>query len=216
MISACQDSEEGGDISDVRRFHLPDPKGKAGGAMSSAILSVLYQHNQSDTLDETSWVHLLGQLSLQLNQTGFTQKPVLSSSRLIDMQKSAQFCNTNNQGVKRAVLIGINYTGQKGELTGCWNDCRNMREYLVKIQGFKRDNVIMIMDDGVHFSPTRLNIITAFKNLVNHSADGDTVFLHFSGHGGKTIDLNGDEDDGYDETLIPVDFRTHGVSWCCS
>lgn len=74
----------------------------------------------------------------------------------------------------------------------------------------------MIMDDGVHFSPTRLNIITAFKNLVNHSADGDTVFLHFSGHGGKTIDLNGDEDDGYDETLIPVDFRTHGVSWCCS
>jgi hypothetical protein len=41
---------------------------------------------------------------------------------------------------------------------------------------------------------------------------GDTVFCHYSGHGGRVVDTSEDEDDdGYDETLIPVhpvdDFR---------
>lgn len=30
-------------------------------------------------------------------------------------------------------------------------------------------------------------------------------FFHFSGHGGRIKDTNGDEDDGYDETIYPVD-----------
>lgn len=30
------------------------------------------------------------------------------------------------------------------------------------------------------------------------------------GHGGQTQDLDGDEDDGYDEVIYPVDFRTAG------
>lgn len=31
----------------------------------------------------------------------------------------------------------------------------------------------------------------------------------YLGHGGQTRDLDGDEDDGYDEVIYPVDFRTH-------
>ena len=31
-----------------------------------------------------------------------------------------------------------------------------------------------------------------------------------SGHGGQTPDLDGDEDDGYDEVIYPVDFRVNG------
>ena len=34
--------------------------------------------------------------------------------------------------------------------------------------------------------------------------------LIIAGHGGQTEDLDGDEDDGYDEVIYPVDFRTHG------
>ena len=30
------------------------------------------------------------------------------------------------------------------------------------------------------------------------------------GHGGQTKDQDGDEDDGYDEVIYPVDFRTAG------
>jgi hypothetical protein len=33
---------------------------------------------------------------------------------------------------------------------------------------------------------------------------------HNAGHGGQTPDLDGDEDDGYDEVIYPVDFRVAG------
>ncbi|KAF9577630.1 Ca(2+)-dependent cysteine protease, partial [Lunasporangiospora selenospora] len=36
-------------------------------------------------------------------------------------------------------------------------------------------------------------------------------FFHFSGHGGQTADKDGDEDDGYDETIYPVDHQTAGT-----
>lgn len=36
-------------------------------------------------------------------------------------------------------------------------------------------------------------------------------FFHYSGHGGQTEDLDGDEDDGYDETIYPVDHEQAGV-----
>jgi hypothetical protein len=35
----------------------------------------------------------------------------------------------------------------------------------------------------------------------------DSVYV---GHGGQTKDLDGDEEDGYDEVIYPVDFRTAG------
>jgi Caspase domain/Domain of unknown function (DUF4384) len=37
------------------------------------------------------------------------------------------------------------------------------------------------------------------------------LFVHFSGHGSQVQDLNGDEEDGLDETLVPYDGRTPGV-----
>jgi uncharacterized caspase-like protein len=44
-----------------------------------------------------------------------------------------------------------------------------------------------------------------FRDLVAESAPGDTVFLFFSNHGGRTADVNGDEQDGFDEYLVPHD-----------
>ena len=44
-----------------------------------------------------------------------------------------------------------------------------------------------------------------FHDLVAHTQPGDTVFIFFSGHGGRCADQNGDEDDGYDEYLVPHD-----------
>lgn len=36
------------------------------------------------------------------------------------------------------------------------------------------------------------------------------MLIDFPGHGGQTKDLDGDEDDGYDEVIYPVDFRQVG------
>ena len=36
------------------------------------------------------------------------------------------------------------------------------------------------------------------------------LFFHFSGHGGQQVDTHGDEEDGFDETICPVDFEHAG------
>src|SRR5271156_4659564 len=59
--------------------------------------------------------------------------------------------------------------------------------------------------------PTRANIIRACHWLVEGARPNDSLFLHFSGHGGQTEDLDGDEEDGLDETIYPVDFKRAGM-----
>ena len=42
MISGCEDSQTSADVSNVNSFQLPDPKGRAGGACTSALLNGTY------------------------------------------------------------------------------------------------------------------------------------------------------------------------------
>jgi hypothetical protein len=53
---------------------------------------------------------------------GYDQVPQLTSSRLIDVNKTMSVVPPGNStGRRRAILIGINYTGQQGQLSGCHN-----------------------------------------------------------------------------------------------
>jgi hypothetical protein len=70
--------------------------------------------------------------------------------------------------------------------------------------------MLILMDDGTTHAPTKKNIEDAFTRITQYSKAGDVVFIHYSGHGGRVEDLDGDEDDGWDETLIPVDYRNAG------
>jgi hypothetical protein len=45
---------------------------------------------------------------------------------------------------------------------------------------------------------------------VSGAKSGDNLFLHYSGHGAQTPDLNHDEEDGFDETLVPCDYERSG------
>jgi uncharacterized caspase-like protein len=58
--------------------------------------------------------------------------------------------------------------------------------------------------------PTRANIIDAMKWLVKDARKHDSLFFHFSGHGAQVPDLDGDEVDGFDEIIFPVDHKTQG------
>lgn len=57
----------------------------------------------------------------------------------------------------------------------------------------------------VNKEATKAGILTAFENLSNRCNKGDIVYIHFSGHGQQITDVNGDEDDGWDEAWIPYD-----------
>lgn len=47
--------------------------------------------------------------------------------------------------------------------------------------------------------------------LVQGCQPGDSLVFHYSGHGSRQRNYRGDEVDGYDETLCPLDFETHGM-----
>lgn len=54
-------------------------------------------------------------------------------------------------------------------------------------------------------------MLESFRWLVQDARPGDSLFLHYSGHGGSQADETGDEADGSDETLCPVDYAAEGV-----
>ncbi|RYP27161.1 hypothetical protein DL768_011313 [Monosporascus sp. mg162] len=115
-------------------------------------------------------------------------------------------------GRRKALLIGINYFGQRGQLRGCINDVRNMSAYLVQNFSYKREDMVILTDDQQNpmSQPTKQNVLRAMHWLVKDAKPNDSLFFHYSGHGGQTKDLDGDEPDGYDEVIYPVDFRQVG------
>ncbi|OJJ36684.1 hypothetical protein ASPWEDRAFT_417939 [Aspergillus wentii DTO 134E9] len=122
------------------------------------------------------------------------------------------FQYSNCTGKRKALMIGINYFGQKGQLRGCINDVKNMSTYLNQNFGYAKEDMVLLTDDQQNpmSQPTKANILRAMHWLVKDARPNDSLFFHYSGHGGQTPDLDGDEDDGYDEVIYPVDFRAAG------
>ncbi|TFK45832.1 peptidase C14 [Heliocybe sulcata] len=112
-------------------------------------------------------------------------------------------------GRRKALCIGINYFGQDAELRGCINDAHNVKRFICSRFGYKEDDIVMLTDDASNprQMPTRDNILQAMQWLVRDGQPNDSLFFHYSGHGGQTKDLDGDEADGYDEVIYPVDFE---------
>ncbi|KAI4201122.1 MAG: hypothetical protein LQ350_003436 [Teloschistes chrysophthalmus] len=111
---------------------------------------------------------------------------------------------------KKSLLIGINYQGQAHALQGCRQDVRNMSQFLIS-RGYPSDerSMVVLADDRPEpFYPTGANILAAMDWLV--SSPGTQCFLHYSGHGGQVKDPDGDRASGFDDTIVPVDYQTHG------
>lgn len=54
-------------------------------------------------------------------------------------------------------------------------------------------------------------MIAAMHWLVSNAQPNSNLFLSYSGHGGTTQDLDGDEENGLDETILPLDFQRAGI-----
>lgn len=112
--------------------------------------------------------------------------------------------------VKKALLIGINYTGTDNSLNGCINDVNNIRNFLIENCGYLKENVILITDNE-SIKPTKDNMEKHIRWLVDKNIAGDTLFFYYSGHGSKLRDNSGDENDGFDEVLVPLDYEKSGI-----
>ncbi len=103
---------------------------------------------------------------------------------------------------KRALIIAIgNYKTNSGwKSLASLDDLLLMKEML-KRQQFKESNILTIKDSEA----TKTGIKAKFFQLISLANDGDKIVIHFSGHGQQVTDLNGDEEDGMDEALVPYD-----------
>lgn len=111
---------------------------------------------------------------------------------------------------KKALLIGINYTGTENELKGCHDDVHNMSRFLAS-KGYpinKKSMKILTDDREDESNPTGANMLAAMDWLV--SEPNTTCFLLYSGHGGQVEDPDGDRDSGFDDTIVPLDFEENG------
>jgi len=111
--------------------------------------------------------------------------------------------STIQSHTKKALIIGINYIGTSSRLNGCINDAKSIETYL------KENNFtsIKMLTDETTIKPTKLNILNELKNILETSKKDDTIFIFYSGHGSYTLDRNGDELDGHDELIVPLDFN---------
>lgn len=99
---------------------------------------------------------------------------------------------------KKALCMGINdYPGTNNDLRGCVNDA-NGWESMLSSKGF---SVITLLNADA----TKSNVISNIKNLLENAVAGDELFITYSGHGSNVTDINGDEDDGRDETWYLYD-----------
>jgi hypothetical protein len=105
---------------------------------------------------------------------------------------------------KWALLIGINEYPKfapRGQLTGCINDVEVMRQVLTNSFNFSEDHVEVLTDSQA----SQEGIRAAMRALVQRVGADDIVVVHYSGHGSQMTDIEGDEPDGRDETIVPWD-----------
>ncbi len=113
-----------------------------------------------------------------------------------------------SHAASRALLIGINDYVAVPKLRGALNDVEFLREVLVSRFAFQPQDIESVTE----LQASREGILAAFDRLAARTQKGDVVYVHFSGHGSQVGDRNGDEEDGQDETIVPQNGRTQGVT----
>lgn len=105
---------------------------------------------------------------------------------------------------KRALVICV--TEQKDLSWGAISASNDLKyiERLLNTSDYS-DTVFLVGKEA-----TKQGIVDAFGALAARCRPGDLVYIHFSGHGQRVYDLDGDEaltnkDDRYDESWIPYD-----------
>ena len=109
---------------------------------------------------------------------------------------------------RRALIIGVGKQQDSswGKINGD-QDILFVKEML-QSTGYHRNNIISLVNEQA----SKANIVKAFVELRRACKNGDIVYVHFSGHGQRVTDVDGDEKDGWDESWIPYDaYREYGI-----
>jgi len=172
------------------------------------------RRDKKDKKDKKEKIHLPPILTPPFNfEQLIPQRLSLQQSALPQPQQGAAIVRGT---LNRALLIGINYTGTINELNGCINDTENLSAKLIEQGLYKKEEMIFMNDKLINtsFYPSKVNILAQLEALVQLALKNPSsqirFFLAYSGHGSYLKDKNGDEADGRDEAICPIDCMENG------
>jgi len=106
---------------------------------------------------------------------------------------------------RRAFLVGISdyHTSKSEPLNSEWANIHgtNDVELLATTLREQKFEITTIKNRSAKADRIRKEINT----FASHCKSGDIIYLHFSCHGQPVEDIDGDEEDGWDEAIVPVD-----------
>lgn len=113
--------------------------------------------------------------------------------------------------------------GSYPSLHGCVSDASRVKDFLKERARLDESNLILLTStegpDGdpvepPERQPTYENIINGFRDLTSRAKEGDHVYVHYSGHGGRcpTI-LPKVKGELPDETLVPINIGTKSARY---
>lgn len=100
------------------------------------------------------------------------------------------------------MTVGINRY-PRSPLKGCVADALDMAAAFTE----QHAQVVTLLDADA----TRAAILATKADMLASAGPNDLVLDHFSGHGTTVPDRDGDELDGVDEAIVPVDYSTSGM-----
>lgn len=104
---------------------------------------------------------------------------------------------------KRAFLVGISeYSSTPQSSDDIWSNIHGANDVELLSQTLKKQE--FIIKKLINKAATAQQIRKELAKFVSTCHSGDIVYLHFSCHGQPVEDLNGDEKDGWDEALVPI------------
>jgi len=131
-----------------------------------------------------------------------------------------------------ALLIGIDCYlpnqlpdgGYYPSLGGCVRDITHVEAFLTSHLGLASDRIVKLTASNTPARkplepreqwPTYEKIVAAFRGMTERAKPGDQVYIHYSGHGGRTptafSELKGQN--GLDESLVPTDIGAPGTRY---
>lgn len=133
---------------------------------------------------------------------------------------------------RRALLIGVSYFATRDAtlLQGTLVDLQRVYRLLTTFGGYRPEDVLVLTDVDVDAEkdkgssikflsdkrvrkqwPSKANILEGMEWLVRGANSTSRLFMMYSGHGRQMKNKGGDEEDGFDECIVPADFNTAGV-----
>jgi hypothetical protein len=103
-------------------------------------------------------------------------------------------------GKRRALCIGIDEYAGDDRLFGCVADAVSWQKALEA-----RDFEVTALHDD---QATHERVLQEMEKLLRTAGAGDSVVFQYAGHGTQVSDVDGDEDDGDDEALVPYDYAS--------